>query len=243
MYSWRWRARKYHWCHTDGCNRSFLWILFLPVGVFVCFMVHDITDQRKFLERMLTACLGTVADSGCLLLLMCVGLCLSMSDITSRCQSWHTRAHTQGEMWGWGLDYRKNNRLLWCWIVTWNFGQTLSNKAIVAHCLDPPPSTVCLSDSERLGFLTSVSWHVTLWVQSRIIIHAGATQTRWHKQRTRRVNSAPQRNRPRCRLHDILTCQSHRVLGFPNFWGSLLVLSCNHPFKAPHRPGRRPSAF
>lgn len=32
--------------------------------------------------------------------------------------------------------------------VMQHLGQTLSNKAISAHCLDPSPGTVCLSDSE-----------------------------------------------------------------------------------------------
>lgn len=58
--------------------------------------------------------------------------------------------------------------------VTWHLGQTLGNKAIAAHCLDPPPGTVCLSDSECLSFLTSVSWHVTLGAQCTITTHVHA---------------------------------------------------------------------
>ena len=72
--------------------------------------------------------------------------------------------------------------------VTWHLGQTLSNKAIVAHCLDPPPGMVCSSDSECLSFFTLVSWHVTLVVWCTINT-CPCTQKHWHKQYTCRINT------------------------------------------------------
>ena len=68
----------------------------------------------------------------------------------------HTHTHTQTLCWT-----PERAFMVLKTSVTWHLGQTLSNKAIAAHCLDPPPGTVCLSDAECLGFLTSASRHVT----------------------------------------------------------------------------------
>lgn len=98
--------------------------------------------------------LCSVAGPNCLRLLLCVWLCLSMSNITghrgafARANTYTNRGSTIGKAF-----------MVWKTSVTWHLGQTLSNKAIAAHCLEPRPGIICLSDS---SFLTSLSWHVTV---------------------------------------------------------------------------------
>lgn len=99
--------------------------------------------------------LCSMAGPNCLRLPLCVWLCLSMSNTTSH-RGASSRANTQTQCW----TVEKAFMVLET-SVTWHLGQTLSNKAIVAHCLDPP-GMVCVSDMQCLSFLTSVSlWELS----------------------------------------------------------------------------------
>lgn len=165
--------------------------------------------------------LCTMAGPNCLRLLLCVWLCLSMSNITShRGASARANTHTQTQCW----TIEKAFMVLKT-SVTWHLGQTLSNKAIAAHCLDPPPGTVCLSYSKCLSFLTSVSWHVTLEAQCIISAHPTRmhTDTLAKRAHTQSCTCTPKHKPTFVRMHATLQTFWHvnhsvfRASVFPNF--------------------------
>lgn len=70
--------------------------------------------------------------------------------------------------------------------VTRHLGQTLSNKAIAAHCLDPPPGMVCLSVSP-FPDISVVTCHFGGLVHEKNT--CACTQTHWQQQYTSRINT------------------------------------------------------